>query len=642
MTKDTEITKIVFQVMVGEQKVMKKLVREDREMQLIVEKAMRVLEGEAVEGINQVMVQVVNDITMEFKKLIKEDEKMALAATKLLPDEDLEKLKRDDSEMAVAIEKGRDSNYKNFLENYRGDGDKQVGNVKEHLDEDSIKVATSDLLKPLERLIKIDKFKRVLPETLSVVVDVMEKISASLSKLEIVDEKKLEKQRYRDCCSAVFISYYHSRYLLSKAAKSMAERIQGHMISNYPVQVTEPKSLQELKTIPSGSISLESREKLALEIVRNLKDHEVNVVGVHGMGGSGKTILVKEVANNRAIKQSFKSIVYVEISEAPNVKHIQDHIAQQLEMSLPYEHSLSQRARMLYNRLTSEEKQESKDGVDKGKDILIIMDNIWKKFDLEELGIPDQNTKESCCKLLLTSREADVCKAMGVREEIHEVGVLSENEAWDLFRKQLDKRVDLDHEYKSIAEKLLKKCGGLPLAIVGTANALKGKELSAWEHFSKELEKPISSQDADIHREAYSILQTSYKLMENNLKKRFFLLSCLFPPGSSIRVSDMMRYGIGLGLFQNVNNLTQAMVLADEWAKQLVSSSLLLEDDKDGYVKIHDVVRASIIQFAPKGNLNSTAHLFSFFFKVELKDVIFTMYSKNINLFKNDHEDPFS
>lgn len=56
-----------------------------------------------------------------------------------------------------------------------------------------------------------------------------------------------------------------------------------------------------------------------------------------------------------------------------------------------------------------------------------------------------------------------------------------------------------------MAQNLLEKCYGLPLNIMTTANVLKEKDLSTWQHFVDELEKPTSSEVSRVRRETYTI-----------------------------------------------------------------------------------------------------------------------------------------
>ncbi|KAH9614440.1 hypothetical protein KSS87_005156 [Heliosperma pusillum] len=253
-------------------------------------------------------------------------------------------------------------------------------------------------------------------------------------------------------------------------------------------------------------------------------------------------------------------------------------------------HTIAVRARILYNQLKSEKKK-----------ILIVLDNVWKKLKLGEVGIPPESTEGYCCKLLITTREKRVCSLMDIKEaNIYKVGLLNEREALNLFENQAEKKVDRG-EFKDVADRLLRKCGGLPLAITTTASALRGKRLPMWCHFAETSEKPISSQISSEYRETYSILETSYKLVDIEEKMIFLFLACLSPLDLAITVEDLMRYGIGLDLFQRVNSISEAMEQANIWANELISSSLLLIGDSNGEVKIHDLVRASAISFIDKG-----------------------------------------
>ncbi|KAL2899617.1 hypothetical protein RDABS01_024699, partial [Bienertia sinuspersici] len=299
-----------------------------------------------------------------------------------------------------------------------------------------------------------------------------------------------------------------------------------------------------------------------------------------------KTTLVKEINVNKGVRDHFDKSVIVEISEAPNIERIQDQIAEQLSMtsSLRDVHATDERAKRLYHSLKRHRK------------VLVILDNVWEKLDLSKVGIPHphEKTQEFCCKLLLTSREENVCEVMGASpNNMFKVHILNEKESRQLFRARVGKK----GQDENIEKRMLKKCGGLPLSIVALADLLRDQELSMWEDYAIDLEKQFSSSHGaiigDANRLTYSILETSYKHIQSEEQKKFFMLACLFPLGSSIPVDDMMRYGIGLGLFQNVNNLTEAMKQAKKWADTLKSSSLLLEDDRQGHVKIHDVVRAS-------------------------------------------------
>ncbi|XP_074288879.1 uncharacterized protein LOC141614017 isoform X2 [Silene latifolia] len=585
--------------------VLKKLWKEDREIfDIVVNEVKNKCNLEAGGGevsdatedadykkIAKVASDVMKDIAEEFKFLNTDD--AAVAVVNLLNDEDLEKLTKDGDEIALFLSKGevivRNKNEQN-------DHDEEEFLLPKH-DED-VQPASNNIIKEKVRnwrkhmgslmaFVDNEKFRKGLPDGANLGLQVMDVVLGKNSGSEVEENGK--PHRYCGWCVVRFEFYSH-RHDMSELAKIMVGDINETLIKECPLgRATKRKRPDEYENIPGEfKEGLESREELVKKILIALKDDQTNIVGVFGMGGGGKTTLVKEIANQR-VCDLFKIRVVVEVSEAPNIKGIQDQIAEGIGLSLEDVHSVAQRARNIYNSLKSQK-------------ILIVLDNVWKKLKLGEVGIPRESTEDFYCKLLITTREKQVCKDMNVKEaNIFEVGMLNEKEALDLFQNQTGEKID-NEEFKPVVDRLLKKCGGLPLAIVATSSVVKGKKLPMWCQFAETSEKPILCQVNSDYHEVYSILETSFKLMDNKEKRIFFFLACLSPLDSSIAVEDLMRYGIGLDLFQRVSGLSEALKQASEWTNELVSASLLLKDESNGQVKIHDVVRASAISFIDKGN----------------------------------------
>ncbi|XP_074288759.1 uncharacterized protein LOC141613915 [Silene latifolia] len=604
LMKEERVTKIVVRVI--ERRVLKKLWKEDREIFNIVVDVVKkkcshqeVGEGEIVDAekdadyqkVAKIASDIIKDITEEFKKFIKTDD-AAVAVVKLLNDEDLKKLAKDGDEMAMILSKAEGIIRKKIEHN---DHDEEELLIPKHnedvqsVDKSIIKENIGMWRKHMGRLTAFlddENFKKGLPDGVKIGLEVMNALSKSSGPEQVEENNK--PHRYCGWSVVRFEGYRH-RHDMSELSETMVNIIKS-MIAECPIgSVTRHKTANELEIIPSEFMEgLESREELLQKILIALQDDQVDIVGVFGMGGGGKTTLAKEIAYKKA--SLFDKAVVVEVSEAPNIKGIQDQIAEGINFPLDDVHTLAQRAQNLYNALKSEKKK-----------ILIILDNVWKKLKLDEVGIPRKSAKDSCCKILITTRERQVCTVMDIQDaNIFEVGLLNEREALNLFENQTKTKVD-SGEFKTVADRLLRKCGGLPLAIVTLGSALRGKNLAMWCHFAETSEKPISSQVSTQYREAYSILETSYKLIDIEVKREFFFLVCLSPLDSAITVDDLMKYGTGLDLFQRVNGLSEAMEQASAWANELISSSLLLKGDFDGQVKIHDVVRASAISFADKG-----------------------------------------
>ncbi|KAH9627231.1 hypothetical protein KSS87_018507 [Heliosperma pusillum] len=610
MYKDIETAKFVVKMMGS--KYLKRRIREESEMQQLVLKVMKKLKEDVdkseeelrkileddLKQVAEVVVEVMKDTVDEFKRLMKEDRLMAAIAIRTLKDSDLNKLTKGDKEIEEIVRKARYSSDEELWPNREDDGSNvlqpllveipEMGVNENMLKEAAKKLFTplAYLVTPLGKLMDDAEFRKAVPHAVDVKLG-LEVIDGLLirgggSKKEMDDITK----QHRSCCCSPFslCCYYHDRYLISRAAESMVKHIQNDLISKYP---QDPVTLfirpQDLTPIPSQFLGgLDSRTQLLHQILEKLIDDQVDSVGLFGMGGIGKTTLAKEVTNS--VKDTFTVKVLVEVSYAPDIVRIQAAIAESVDLPLHDVSNVGQRAIRLYNRLISE----------KEKKILIILDNVWKKLNLDEIGIPDT------CKLLFTTRDREVCRVMNVRDvNILEVGVMNTNEARELFKSQAGNQADV-REYKNLVERLLNKCGGLPLAIVAIANSLKDKDFSSWVKFANDLEKPVSSQMSGDYRHTFTILNTSYKFIQPDEKRIFFLLACLSPLGSSVSIESLMRYGMGLNLFEHVNKLSEAIEEAVTWANELVLASMLLEGDVKGDVKIHDIVRDFAISDAAK------------------------------------------
>ncbi|GLT30078.1 hypothetical protein SLA2020_049000 [Shorea laevis] len=132
------------------------------------------------------------------------------------------------------------------------------------------------------------------------------------------------------------------------------------------------------------------------EIWEYLMGHEVGIIGVCGIGGVGKTTIMKHIHNelpNKAI--GFKKVVWVTVSHPLNVFRLQDDIARAMNISLlDFWDELSQASRLM-------------EAMKKVK-YALILDDVWDKFTVQRIGISEP-TMENGCKIVITSISIDVC-----------------------------------------------------------------------------------------------------------------------------------------------------------------------------------------------------------------------------------------
>ncbi|KAL5562865.1 hypothetical protein UlMin_032612 [Ulmus minor] len=362
-----------------------------------------------------------------------------------------------------------------------------------------------------------------------------------------------------------------SRYKLSKKAKIMAKDIVDH--------IGKPDKFGNFSHLPQLQASFKnkdfeafvSRTKKSEEIMEALKNPDLSMIGVYGMGGVGKTTLVKEVARQAQEEECFSEVVMVTVSQEFNPKNIQQEIAEKLGLTLEGE-ILSSRAKQLRLRLRQEKK------------ILIILDDIWSELKLLEVGIYFEADDQKECKILLASRDRDVlCNKMGVGKII-EVKVLSDSEAKGLFNKFVGD-IDDNSDFKELANQVVGECGGLPIAIVTIACSLKNKDILVWKDFLSRLKS-----SRGMEGEVYSRIKISYDFLESEEEKKLLLLCSLHGEDANVPVNDLKFYGIGLDLFREVHLLVD----------KLKAHCLLLDGDYEGRVKMHDVIRDVMISIAKK------------------------------------------
>ncbi|XXG62243.1 hypothetical protein AAC387_Pa05g0646 [Persea americana] len=122
---------------------------------------------------------------------------------------------------------------------------------------------------------------------------------------------------------------------------------------------------------------------------------------------------------------------------------------------------------------------------------LLLMDDVWAKVDLHEIGVPSPN-QEKGSKVVLTTRYRDVCHKMETDEEI-KVEPLSEKKAWSFFHEKVGEVADSPC-ILPLAKRVVGESGGLPLAITVIGASLRKEDnVHVWENAMQELSSPNTS-----------------------------------------------------------------------------------------------------------------------------------------------------
>ncbi|KAF6169664.1 hypothetical protein GIB67_004056 [Kingdonia uniflora] len=224
-----------------------------------------------------------------------------------------------------------------------------------------------------------------------------------------VRDEVAEMCRQAGKINSCFKGWGSSRYRLGKKSSKKIAIVEDLLTEGRSFSIAAnhapvpPRAVEHLDAFTS-------RKAIKKELIQVLADGKTNLVGVYGMEGVGKTSLVKEVRQEVEKFKLFDKVVSVTVSQNPDLKGIQRQIAENLDMKIE-EESIPIRAARLSKRL----KQE--------KSILLILDGVWTRLELAEVGIIPYTDGQNTCKVLITSRNLDVCYSMGTTKNIEIQGL---------------------------------------------------------------------------------------------------------------------------------------------------------------------------------------------------------------------------
>ncbi|RDX99964.1 Disease resistance protein, partial [Mucuna pruriens] len=412
-----------------------------------------------------------------------------------------------------------------------------------------------------------------------VIVNWLKKVDATVAEEEkLFDNDVHTKDKYS-------VSHFPSIWSRNQKSKQFEKMIQ---------ETREVRGEGNFERIshPVDSNAFDYKTSILKEIKEALKDPEINMIGVHGMGGVGKTTLVKELAGEVKKDGSFGVVVIATITLSPDVENIQGQIASALGLKFD-EETKEGRVGQLRQRIRRE------------RNILVILDDICEKIDLEEVGIPFGDDHNGC-KLLLTSKTRNVLKRQMGTQRDFKLEALSGEDSWKLFEKISGNVVQIIN-IKSIAQSVAKRCDGLPLLIVVVAKALRKKDVSTWKDALKQLE---GFDRQGLFKEVICPLELSYNYLGSDELKSLFLFIVSFGH-NCIHTGELFSCFWGLmGLYGYLHTLTEVRNKYYKLVNDLKASSLLLEGEIE-YVRMHDAVRDMAKSIASRTHLTYEAQKFT-------------------------------
>ncbi|CAN1834573.1 Disease resistance protein L6 [Linum perenne] len=217
----------------------------------------------------------------------------------------------------------------------------------------------------------------------------------------------------------------------------------------------------------------------------NLDSTNLTMVGLHGMGGIGKTTIAKAVYNK--ISSRFDRCCFLE-----NIRETQD---QKRGIVIIQEKLTSDILKMDSIRVSNDDEGRKmiKDRICRFK-TLIILDDVDEKFKFEDvLGSPKNFHHGS--RFIITSRNIKVLGSLNENQcRLYEVGAMSQSRSLELFCKHAFKKNYPPPNYNTLVDGIVSTTGGLPLTLKVIGSMLYREELAVWQEKLEQLRGTIEHQ----------------------------------------------------------------------------------------------------------------------------------------------------
>ncbi|CAO2205215.1 unnamed protein product [Urochloa humidicola] len=308
------------------------------------------------------------------------------------------------------------------------------------------------------------------------------------------------------------------------------------------------------------------------------EDAGSGVIGIYGMPGVGKTTLLRHFNNTFlsavAVSMDIHLVIYVEVTEHYSAAAVQRAIGARLGLRWDDERTTKEKALALFTYLHK-------------WNFVLLLDDVWEPLNLAELGVPVPGC-QGRSKVLLATRLEQVCDQMDVAAKI-KLECLNGDDSWKLFQHKVGNV--LSRETKPLAQAMVSRCGGLPLALITVARAMACKRLTQeWDHSMSVLNLAPWNLEG-LKAGLLASLKRSYDSLHNDSLRSCLLYSSLFT-GDLLKES-LVECLIGEGFVSDFTaDDMENLYNKGHYMLGILVTSSLLEAGSDYHVKMHPMVRA--------------------------------------------------
>ncbi|KAG8379588.1 hypothetical protein BUALT_Bualt07G0104500 [Buddleja alternifolia] len=278
----------------------------------------------------------------------------------------------------------------------------------------------------------------------------------------------------------------------------------------------------------------EEKEMIVGEVLDEMLERDdLSVYAIWGMGGLGKTTLAQMVYNDERMETRFELRIWVCVSDDFSIKRLVRAIIESIEGGGCNISELDPLQRLVQERL-------------RGKRFLLVLDDVWSENHRQWDELKEVLRCGSKGSVLMVTTRIEKIALMMATIATHHIGYLSEDDSWSLFKKRAFTTGEVgDKNLVAIGKVIVRKCGGVPLAInaLGSLMRFKSHE-SEWLAIKGSEIWHLSDDDNAI----LPALRLSYDNLLPQMRQ-CFAYCCIFPKDYVMEENQLIQLWMANGFF---------------------------------------------------------------------------------------------